>query len=110
MPLAAGQWLVYLWAGLQARRPGTLSGDGGPGRVIWPGPAWGAGGGWSGGDVACFQLRGAGHWLPGLVLGVVGSGGTAAVTYHTAVAVAIAYVAAATLAGAVTFSRRDVTA
>ena len=35
---------------------------------------------------------------------------TAAVTYHTAVAVAIAYVAAATLAGAVTFSRRDVTA
>jgi len=55
-------------------------------------------------------LRSAGHWLPGLVLGVVGSGGTAAVTYHTAVAVAIAYVAAATLAGAVTFSRRDVTA
>jgi hypothetical protein len=36
--------------------------------------------------------------------------GTAAVTYHAAVAVAIAYVTAAILAGAITFSRRDVTA
>ena len=92
---AAARYLVRRrWA-----RPGHMAG-----------PCLGCWGGWSGGDVACFQLRGAGHWLPGLVLGVVGSGGTAAVTYHTAVAVAIAYVAAATLAGAVTFSRRDVTA
>ncbi len=45
---------------------------------------------------------GASHWLPGLVLGVVGSGGTAAVT-------AIAYVAVAILAGGITFSRRDIT-
>jgi len=53
---------------------------------------------------------GASHWLPGLVLGVIGSGGTAAVPYRSAVAVALAYVAAAVVAGAVTFARRDVTA
>ncbi len=53
---------------------------------------------------------GASHWLPGLVLGVVGSGGTATVAYHGAVAVAIAYAAAAVLAGTVSFARRDVTA
>src|SRR6266536_1234438 len=52
----------------------------------------------------------ASHWLPGLVLGVVGSGRTAAVTYQAAAAVAIAYVAVAILAGGMTFSRRDVTA
>jgi ABC-2 type transport system permease protein len=52
----------------------------------------------------------ASHWLPGLVLGAVGSGGTAAVTYQAAVAVAIAYAAVAILAGGITFSRRDVTA
>jgi ABC-type transport system involved in multi-copper enzyme maturation permease subunit len=54
--------------------------------------------------------NGADHWLPGLVLGVIGSGGTATVTYQAAVAVAIAYVAVAILAGAITFSRRDITA
>ena len=53
---------------------------------------------------------GASHWLPGLVLGVIGSGGTATVTYRSAVAVAMAYVAVAVVAGAITFVRRDVTA
>jgi len=53
---------------------------------------------------------GASHWLPGLVLGVIGSGGTATVTYQSAVAVAIAYVAVAVLAGGITFTRRDITA
>ncbi len=53
---------------------------------------------------------GASHWLPGLVLGVVGSGGTATVAYHDAVAAAIAYAAIAIIAGTVSFTRRDVTA
>jgi ABC-type transport system involved in multi-copper enzyme maturation permease subunit len=53
---------------------------------------------------------GADHWLPGLVLSAIGSGGTTTVTYQAAVAVALAYVAVAILAGAITFSRRDITA
>jgi ABC-2 type transport system permease protein len=49
------------------------------------------------------------HWLPGLLFGVVGRGGTTIVSYSVAISLAAAYAAAALTAASVSFLRRDIT-
>jgi ABC-2 type transport system permease protein len=53
---------------------------------------------------------GSGHWLPGLLFGAVGRGGTSVVSYQVALALAAAYAAIALTAASASFLRRDVTA
>jgi len=53
---------------------------------------------------------GSGHWLPGLLFGAVGRGGTDIVSYQVALALAFAYCAIALSVASVRFLRRDVTA
>ena len=53
---------------------------------------------------------GSGHWLPGLLFGAVGRGGTDIVSYQVALALAFAYCAIALTVASVSFLRRDVTA
>jgi ABC-2 type transport system permease protein len=53
---------------------------------------------------------GSGHWLPGLLFGAVGRGGTNIVSYQVALALALAYCAIALTVASVSFLRRDVTA
>jgi ABC-2 type transport system permease protein len=50
------------------------------------------------------------HWLPGLLFGAVGQGGTTLVSYSAAVSLAAAYAVAALTAASVSFLRRDITA
>ena len=53
---------------------------------------------------------GSGHWLPGLLFGAVGRGGTNIVSYQVALGLALAYCAIALTVASVSFLRRDVTA
>ncbi|HEV2259964.1 MAG TPA: ABC transporter permease [Streptosporangiaceae bacterium] len=53
---------------------------------------------------------GSGHWLPGLLFGAVGRGGTDIVSYQVALALALAYCAIALTVASASFLRRDVTA
>jgi ABC-2 type transport system permease protein len=53
---------------------------------------------------------GSGHWLPGLLFGAVGRGGTTIVSYQVALALALAYCAIALAVASASFLRRDVTA
>lgn len=50
------------------------------------------------------------HWLPGLLFGAVGRGGTNIISYQAALALAVAYAAIALTAASASFLRRDVTA
>ena len=59
--------------------------------------------------LAGMLLEGTAKWLPGQVFGAIASGGTADMTYATALIVAAGYAVAA-LAASVIMSRRDVTA
>ncbi len=59
--------------------------------------------------LAGMLLESAAKWLPGQVFGVIASGGTADMSYSTALIVAAGYVVAA-LAASVVVSRRDITA
>lgn len=60
--------------------------------------------------LASMLLEGAAKWLPGSVFSVIASGGTETMSLGTALALGIAYAAAALAVAAVTFARRDITA
>jgi ABC-type transport system involved in multi-copper enzyme maturation permease subunit len=50
------------------------------------------------------------HWLPGLLFGAVGRGGTSIISYQAAIVLAAGYVVIALTAAAASFHRRDITA
>ena len=59
-------------------------------------------------NIAATDWSGAPHWLPGLLAGVVMTGGTDTVAYRPAFAATLAYLAVAVAVAGVVFARRDV--
>jgi ABC-type transport system involved in multi-copper enzyme maturation permease subunit len=89
--------LVGLFVGMLTRSTGVAIGIGIGYLLVFEG-------------LASMLLEGASKWLPGSAFSAIASGGSADMSFGTAVMVGAAYAAAALAVAAVTFARRDITA